>query len=142
MRWWIALPLVLACSHAPVAEPREASSTNPAHALPADLARAHSVADAIARPVNKPVVLLGFLCEDRSANKCPACPDQGDCPPCEGPSWLFCDNRGASDASSSLRVIEPPPGYKLSVGQRYLVKGVKTDTREMALETIYYADAE
>jgi hypothetical protein len=99
------------------------------------------VTAAIARPVGKPVVMLGFLCQDRSKNKCPACPDKGECPPCEGAGWLFCDNPSAIEPASLLRVVEPPPGYKLSVGQRYLVKGQKTDTREMSLEEIYFSDS-
>src|SRR5512141_2983915 len=102
MRWWIVLPLLAACSHAPVSEPRDYSSTNPSRAPASELAKASTVTGAIARPVGKPVTMLGFLCIDRSKNKCPPCPDKGECPPCEGPGWLFCDNPSAIEPAGLL----------------------------------------
>jgi hypothetical protein len=142
MRWWPLLPLVLACSHgpAPAPETRDFSSTNPARAVASDLAKAVPVTGAIARPLNKPVVVLGFLCVDRSKAKCPSCPEGATCEACRDPAWIFCDTPGAVDRANALWVVEPPPGFALSVGQRYLLKGQKTDTREMSLEAIFFAD--
>jgi len=140
MRWWIALSLLAACAHAPSSEPRDFSSTNPSRAPASELAKAGTVTSAIARAAGKSVIMLGYLCEDRSKNKCPPCPDKGECAACDRPAWLFCDDPGAIEAAGVLRVVDPPPEYKLTVGQHYLVKGLKTDTREMSLEEIYFTD--
>jgi hypothetical protein len=141
MRWWLIVPLVVACSHAPAPTPdsRDPSSTNPARATAGDLAKAVNVNGAIARPLGKPVVVLGYLCEDRSMKKCP-CPEGATCDACRDPAWVFCDTPGAFDLASSLRVFEPPPDIKLTVGLRYLLKGKKSDTREMSLDAIFFAD--
>jgi hypothetical protein len=104
-----------------------------------DLAKAVSVTAAIARPLGKPVVVLGYLCADRSMKKCP-CAEGATCDGCRDPAWVFCDMPGAFDLASSLRIVQPPPEFKLTAGLRYLLKGTKSDTREMSLDAIYYAD--
>lgn len=139
MRWWHLLPLLVACSHVS-SETRDPSSTNPSRAVAGDIAKAVSVTDAIARPINKPVVVLGYLCQDRSNKKCPTCRKGSTCDPCRDPAWVFCDMPGALDLASGLLVVEPPPDFKLTAGQRYLLKGKKTDIREMSLEAIHFAD--
>ena len=112
----------------------------PSRAVPGDLAKAVSVNDAIARPLGKPVVVLGYLCQDRSSKECPTCRKGAACDACRDPAWVFCDMPGALDLASGLWVVEPPLDFKLTLGQRYLLKGAKTDTREMSLEAIHFAD--
>jgi hypothetical protein len=141
MRWWLILSLVAACAHgASSSEMRAASSTNPSRAVAGDLARAVSVTGAIARPLGKPVVVVGYLCQDRSSKKCPTCRKGSACDACRDPSWVFCDMPGELDLASGLLVVEPPPDFKLTEGQRYLLKGKKTEVRELSLEEIHFAD--
>jgi hypothetical protein len=142
MRWWIALPLVVACSHGPAPLPDSLylEGTSPARALPSDRAKALSATSAIPRPLDKPVTVLAFLCEDRSHVECPPCPEGADCAACQPPAWIFCDTPGALEPTNAIWVVDPPPGITLAVGQRYLLKGKKSDTRALGLDAIYYAD--
>jgi len=142
MRFGIVALLLSACSHgpAPVSDSSELGASSPSRALVSDRAKAFSVKKAITRPTSKPVMVLGFLCEDRSKVECPPCPEGADCAACETPAWIFCDTPGAFDPVDALSVLNPPPGISLLVGQRYLLKGKKSDARELWLDAIYYAD--
>jgi hypothetical protein len=142
MRCWIGILVLVACSHspAPVSDSSELGASTPARALVSDCTKAFSVTKAIPRPTSKQVMVLGFLCEDRSKVECPPCPEGADCAACETPAWIFCDTPGAFDPVDTLSVLNPPPGISLVVGQRYLLKGKKSDTRELWLDAIYYAD--
>jgi len=93
------------------------------------------VAQALATPMNQPILVSAVLCEDRSQVPCPPCPEGADCARCLDPDWVFCEALPIVDYTQTLSVPSVP-GVKLVVGRRYLISGERTDPRGLHAQTV------
>jgi hypothetical protein len=141
MRPWLLVLFVVGC-----AEPRPADIAHtPAPLAPAPSTAAAptvapgqaalTAAQACDHPPSGVTTIVAFLCEDRSAIRCPPCPAGANCGDCPDPVWLFCDSPNVVDWSKVLWVTNPS-AVPVVVGRRYRLTGEMMSAPRFHLQTI------